>query len=81
MHVKAIAYKALSIACNNLLIPTLMLLPFYIGKDDKISTHAAGMFMTCLCQWWLSQTWMKNYMRNEEILGSRLLEKSHSFVK
>lgn len=75
------AWKTLSIACDNLHVPTLMLLPLHKGKDDKISTCVVGMFMTGMCQWWLLQTMMKFCMRNRKILGSRILEKSRTFVE
>ena len=70
------ARKVLPIAWGNLLIPAHMLLPFRKGKEDKIFICTTGMFIMWICQWLLSQTRKKNYMRNDEIFVSRYVRKS-----
>lgn len=55
-----------------------MLFPHRSGSDDRILTRIAGMFITCTCQWLFSQMGMNNSMINVELLGSMLIDTSHS---
>ena len=53
--------------------------PFAKATMIRFLLSVIGMFTMWMCQWLLSQIGMKNCMRNEAILVSRLLVKSHFF--